>query len=55
MVKEVKHKGKIYFQCEACDLYYENREIAQKCEDFCNEKQACNTEIIKYSVRLDDK
>jgi hypothetical protein len=55
MVKEIKHKGKTYFQCEACEMYYEDRKIAQKCEDFCSKHKSCNTELIKHAVQLDTK
>lgn len=53
MVKEIEHKGKKYYQCEACKMYYETREIAQKCEDFCNKNNACNIEIIRHAVELE--
>ena len=55
MVKEETINGKKYYQCEACDMYYETRELAQKCEDFCNKHHECNTELIKYAVQLDKK
>lgn len=53
MVKEIEHKGKTYFQCEACKMYYKDKEIAQKCEDFCNKHKSCNTELISHAVQLD--
>ena len=53
MVKEIEHKGKKYYQCEACEMYYNSRELVQKCENFCNDKKSCNTEIIKHAVQLD--
>jgi len=45
-------KGKKYYQCEACDMYYKTRELAEKCEKHCREKNACNLEIIKYAVEI---
>jgi len=53
MVKEIEHKGKKYFQCEICKMYYAKKELAQKCEDFCRENNACNMEIISQAVKLD--
>lgn len=52
MVKKIIHKGKEFYQCEECKLYYKTKEIAKRCEDFCREKKACNLEIIKYAVVL---
>jgi hypothetical protein len=52
MVKEKKYKDKIYYMCEACDMNYENKDIAEKCEKHCNEKRACNTELIKHAIEL---
>jgi len=53
MVKEKIHKGKMYFMCEECDMYYRNKEIAQQCETFCNEKNACSMEITRHAITLD--
>jgi hypothetical protein len=50
MVKKEKYKGKEIYSCESCGLFYENREIAQKCEDFCTTKHMCNPEITKYAI-----
>jgi hypothetical protein len=54
MVKEVEHKGKKYFMCEACDMYYLDSATAQKCEDFCNKFKSCDLEIMKHAVNLKD-
>lgn len=42
------------FRCEACGLYYEDRELAERCETYCREHGACNTEIIQNAVEPDD-
>jgi len=55
MVKQITHNNKTYFQCEECKMYYENRDIAEKCEKFCRENKACNTNLIKHAVELDIK
>jgi len=51
MVKEITKNNKTYYQCEACGFFYKEREIAQKCQDFCNKYKSCNLEIIKYAVK----
>ena len=53
MVKEVENKNKKYYQCENCKFHFEDKNIAQKCEDFCNKNNSCNVDIIKYAVKLD--
>jgi len=55
MVKEVENNGKKYYQCEACDMYYKDRKIAQECEDFCNKYKSCNTVLIKHAVQFGDE
>ena len=52
MVKEIKKDGKTYFQCGACGFFYETRELAQKCEDWCKRTKSCNIEITKHAVQL---
>ena len=55
MVKEETKNNKTYFMCEACDMYYRTKELAEQCEKYCNEKHACNTELIKHAVQFDEK
>lgn len=52
MVKETEKNGKTYYQCEICKFYYESRDLAQKCEDFCKEHNSCSLEITKHAVQL---
>ena len=52
MVKEITKNDKTYYQCEACEMYYESEEIAKRCEDFCNKYKSCDTEIIKHAVEI---
>ena len=53
MVKKISHKDKTYFMCEACDMYYASKDLAQQCEDWCNEKKSCNMEITRHAITLD--
>ena len=52
MAKEKEVNGKKYYQCEICLFYYETRELAQECEDFCNKHHACSIEITKHAVKI---
>ena len=52
MVKEIDYTGKIYFQCEACETSYLEREIAQRCENFCRENKACNTDLMRQGIHI---
>jgi len=52
MVKEQEKDGKIYYICEACGFAYKDRELAQKCEDWCNKYKSCNLEITDHAVQL---
>jgi hypothetical protein len=38
------------FMCEECHLLYKNKDLAQKCEDWCREKKSCNLEITRHAV-----
>ena len=53
MVIEKKKGNKIYFMCEACNMFYETKELAQKCEDFCNKYKGCSLEITKHAVNIE--
>ena len=52
MVKEILKAGKKYFQCNECKLFYKNRNIAEKCENWCKEHNSCKLEIIKNNVEI---
>jgi Zn finger protein HypA/HybF involved in hydrogenase expression len=53
MVKKVIKKDKRYFMCEACNMFYETEELAQKCENFCNKHKGCSLEITKHAINID--
>ena len=52
MVKETKKDNKTLYLCEECGFAYEDKEWAQKCEDWCYEHHSCNMEITKHAVEL---
>ncbi len=51
MVKLLEKEDKNYYQCEECQNIYETEELAQKCENWCQEYKSCNLEIIKHSIK----
>jgi hypothetical protein len=54
MVRVAKSEGKTVFICEECGLAYEQKEWAEKCQQWCRENQSCNLEIIQHSVPLEE-
>ena len=55
MVKQITHEGKTYYQCEICLFYYETKDLAQQCEDYCEKYKSCSLEITKHAVQLNIK
>lgn len=53
MVKDIEKEDKKYYQCEECGFFYETRELAQKCEDFCREHNSCSLEITKHAIKIE--
>lgn len=53
MIKEVIKGDKTYYQCDLCKFYYETKELAQKCDKFCEKYKSCSIEITKHAVKLD--
>lgn len=51
MVKAlIKNNSKLWV-CEACSFAYKKKEVAKKCEAFCNKHHQCSLEIIRYAVK----
>lgn len=48
MVKIIKKDNKNYYQCEECGYLYEEKEWAEKCEEWCSKNKSCNLEIISH-------
>ena len=53
MVKEVEKEGKNYYVCEECNFAYEEKEWADKCQQYCKEHSSCSLEITKHAVKID--
>ena len=52
MVTKKISNGTDYFMCEACNMYYLNKELAQQCEDFCNKNKSCSIIITNQAVDI---
>jgi len=44
-----------FYKCGVCGFVYPNKELAQRCEQWCREHKSCNTEIVKFAVKENDK
>ena len=53
MVREEKKNGKPLYICEECGFAYEEKEWAEKCQEWDEQHQTCNLEIIQHAVPLD--
>ncbi len=51
MVKEVKSGDRVFYTCEVCNLAYEERVWAERCEEFCSAYNACSLEITSHAIR----
>lgn len=52
MVKETNLENEIVFKCEKCGWLYRDKEIAEKCQDWCENNESCNLEYQKKSIKL---
>ncbi len=53
MVKETKKNGKPLYICEACGFAYKQKEWSEKCQEWDEQHQTCNLEIIQHAVPLE--
>jgi len=54
MVTEKTKDGKTLYLCDLCGLGYLNKEIAQKCEEWCRKTGTCSIEITEKAVYFPD-
>ena len=52
MTKEENFEGKIVYKCEKCGWIYKTKNLAKKCEEWCNEHKSCNMDITKHSIKI---
>ena len=53
MVEEIKKEDKTYYACPICKFAYEDKELAGKCEAYCDEHKSCSLVITKHAVKID--
>ncbi len=53
MVTELRRNNKTLYLCDACGFAYEEKELAQKCQRWCEEHNSCNLDITKHAVPLE--
>lgn len=51
MPEEIQRGDKKYYKCEECSFLYLDREMAEKCQEWCSEHKSCNLEITKHAVQ----
>ncbi len=42
------------FQCPECGLHYKDMKLAKDCEAFCSQNKACNLDIARHSIEVQD-
>lgn len=50
MIKKVQENKDVVYICEICDLSYEDKEWAKKCENWCRKNDSCNLKITSHSL-----
>ena len=36
--------------CEICNLAYEKKDLAERCQSWCSKNNSCNLEVAKHSI-----
>ena len=52
MVNRITENKKTYYICPECNFAYKDKEIALKCENWCQVHHSCNIEITKHAVDI---
>lgn len=50
MVLKERFEGEDSFQCEECGFHFKDKDLAEKCEEFCREKGMCNSQITEKAL-----
>ena len=37
--------------CDVCEISFEDKKWADKCENWCNTQHSCNAEIINHAIK----
>ena len=51
MEKNSSGDNKKYYLCRKCGLKYEDKILAEKCEEWCRKYKSCNLEITKNAIK----
>ena len=51
MVKEIEYQDKEHYYCEECKLVFEDKNWAEKCEEWCKENNSCNMQVTSHSIK----
>jgi len=54
MVKETNLEGEIVFKCEKCGWLYEDFNIAERCQEWCEKHKSCNLRFQKYAIKINE-
>lgn len=55
MVKESRRDDRIIYICEVCNVAYEDKEWAEKCQAWDElHPGSCNLEVVQHSIPLED-
>jgi len=38
-------------KCKICNMKYKSKKIAKECKEFCKKHKACNSQLIKLSIK----
>ena len=50
MAREAVKNGKTVYICEECGYIYEQKEWAEKCQQWCSSKQSYNLEFTQHGI-----
>ncbi len=53
MVRELRKDDSTFYVCDACGFAYREKELAQRCQSWCEEHHSCNLEITEHAVPLE--
>ncbi|MEC8853742.1 MAG: hypothetical protein VYD33_04780 [Bacteroidota bacterium] len=48
-------KESLKYKCDVCDMYFEEKEWAEKCQDWCENHYSCNAEITQHAITNPNK
>ena len=50
---EFRKEDSTFYVCEACGLAYKDKELAEKCQAWCEQHQSYNLEITQHAALLE--